>query len=401
MKDKVVLFETEDKCSGCGVCMNACPKGAISLKEDERGFVFPQIDSDICIGCGACKKVCGYNNIPELNSVKKSYAVSNKNTDSIRKSASGGAFYILAKKIIEQGGYVYGASMEKEDDALTAKHIEISSVNQLNKLQGSKYVQSDVGYIYKEVKKRAINGDSVLFSGTPCQVAGLKNYLGKEYSNVILVEIICHGVPNSRLFKDFIRYNQRKNNCVIGNFFFRDKTHGQGYTTKTVFTKNNKQQVKIGKGELTAYIRFFSKSLILRDSCYSCPFAQGSRVADFTIGDYWGFAKEHNDQNMNEKNGISCVLCNNEKAIDFLDECKNDFNIIESEYSKIAKHNKQLNGPTEKSSDRDMVLETYVKSGYSSLEKLYWRKYPKDKVKYIISAIIPADFKRNVRRIFR
>ena len=400
-RKKIVLFEENDNCCGCGACMNVCPKGAITMGENEQGFVFPNIDYDKCVSCGACVRVCGYNNPPEFNEPEKTYAVSNNNLDEISKSASGGAFYVFAKYIIENGGYVYGVSIEPSPSGIAPRHIEVSTVGDLQKLQGSKYVQSDTGFIYKNVKKRAIDGDLVLFSGTPCQVAGLKNYLGKDYDNVLLVEIICHGVPSSRLFTDFIHFYEAKKNSKIKQFYFRDKTHGQGYTMKTIFDKNGKESFKIGKGELTAYIRFFSKGLTLRDSCYRCPFAQEKRMADITIGDYWGFAQEYKDaqEHMNEHNGVSCVLCNTAKGISFFNKCEGNLYSMESEYQKICKHNKQLNGPVNKSSDRAIVLKSYVDGGYSNLERLYWKRYYKDKVKYMISSLVPSQLKSSIRRI--
>ncbi len=398
------VFEKDEHCSGCGVCVSACPKDAISLIANEKGFVYPVIDEKKCVSCGLCKQVCGYNSPPEFKNSIKSYAVSNKDIEAVKKSASGGAFEVIAKHVIKRGGFVYGVSMEKSEHGITPRHVEISKVEDLEKLQGSKYVQSDAGLIYKLVRKRADEGALILFSGTPCQIAGLKNYLRKDYSNVILLEIICHGVPNAKLFSDFISYYENKNNSTIEQFLFRDKSRGQGYTTKTIYNKNGKRRIKIGKGELTAYIRFFSKSLILRESCYECPFAQIDRVADITVGDFWGYSKEYpvkQNNPLNEKNGVSCLMVNSAKAQVLVDDCFDSLYAHEAELDRIAKHNKQLNAPTEKPKDREIVIDTYVREGYAGLEKLYWRKYPKDKVKYIISLIIPTDFKNGIRRIIK
>ena len=403
MNNKKIDLYNNEKCCGCGACMNACPRDAITMKENEQGFIFPIIDSAKCISCGNCIRVCGYNNPPEYNTPKETFALANINTDEINKSASGGAFYVFAKNILKKGGYVYGVSLEKKDSSIEPQHIEVSNIDKLCKLQGSKYVQSDTGYVYRQVKKRANDGEQVLFSGTPCQIAGLKNYLGKDYDNVYFIELICHGVPSSKLFKDFIHYYENKDNCIIKQFYFRDKTHGQGYTTKTVFEKNGQEFSKVRKGELTAYIRFFSKGLTLRDSCYRCPFAQKKRVADITIGDFWGYSQVYgnNYENLNESKGVSCVLCNTAKGKKLLDQCSGDIHKIESEYSIICSNNKQLNGPVKKSSDRDIVFERYISGGYSDLEKLYWQRYFKDKLKYIISSLVPSEIKSSIRRIVK
>ena len=400
MDKEIVLFEDKKDCCGCGACMNKCPKDAISMVEDEYGFVYPQIDRELCISCGACKNACGFQRRQELQEPRRVYALASKDRDSLKRSASGGAFYTIAENILAQGGVVYGAGYDRVDDCLYPRHMSVEKLEDLQQLQGSKYVQSDTGTCFREIKALLAEGRQVLFSGTPCQVAGLRQFLGKDHDNLILVEIICHGVPNRKMFRDFIRYKESKLNGKIIDFRFRDKTKGQGYITRTDYQIDQSRRQRIEKGELSAYIRFFSKSLILRDSCYSCRFAQKSRVADITIGDYWGFKEEHTKdygEDLNEKYGVSCMLCNTEKGIAVLEKCGDSFYIVQSDYSRVAAHNKQLNGPTPMDGFREQVFKRYKSDGYPGLEHLYWEKYPKDKVKYFISSIIPESIKRKLK----
>ncbi len=380
--------------------MNACPKGAISFFQDEFGFGYPEINNDLCIGCGSCIRACGFKKLPTKNYPVKTYAAAAKDIDILKKSASGGAFAVLARKTIEKGGMVYGAALNISDNKFLPEHICVSKSENLSKLQGSKYVQSDVGYIFREIQERISSGKQIVFSGTPCQVAGLRKYLGKDYDNLICIDIICHGVPGTKLFSDYMNYRSQKLKGNIQEFYFRDKTKGQGYTTRTVLKTDKKTISHIRVGEKDAYIRFFSKSLTLRDNCYNCPFATKERVGDITLGDYWGFHKENPNiriSGLNDRLGVSCILCNTDRGIRLLNECIDDFVIIESEYDKIYKNNKQLNGATEKPELRQFVLQTYQNGGYDALEKLYSRKWYKDKIKYTISGLIPISVKKIIK----
>nr|MCR4903058.1 Coenzyme F420 hydrogenase/dehydrogenase, beta subunit C-terminal domain [Butyrivibrio sp.] len=195
-----VLFENKKDCCACGACLNICPKQAISMHEDEYGFIYPVVDEKLCIGCGACKKDCSYQNKDETNVPLECYAAVSKNKDQAKRSASAGIFSALATKTLLNGGVVYGAAFDK---AWNVNHISIGSADELYKLQGSKYTQSNTGKTFSEVKKALIEGKNVLYSGTPCQIAGLKGFLGKDYNNLLTVDIVCHGVPNNKMFKEY------------------------------------------------------------------------------------------------------------------------------------------------------------------------------------------------------
>lgn len=198
----IVLFDDKKDCCGCGACMNVCPKNAIRMAEDEVGFVYPEIDQNLCVGCGVCKKACGYQMQPLMQKSEAVYAAASNNDNLLRKSASGGAFAVLAENVLKKGGVVYGAALPLENGKLEPKHLRIDTVERLTELQGSKYVQSAIGDTYAQAKKDLLDGKSVLFSGTPCQIAGLKQYLKKDYENLLTVDIICHGVPMQTIFPE-------------------------------------------------------------------------------------------------------------------------------------------------------------------------------------------------------
>lgn len=199
----MILFPDISACCNCNGCTQICPKNAICKKVDDFGFEYPAIDSNKCIDCGLCQQVCAYQNIDEVNKPAEVFVAAAKDSDLKKKSASGGIFAIIAKKILRNNGIVYGAVLECVNGKVVIYHKGVESEKDLNLLQGSKYVQSDIRDCYKEIKKNLLAGKQVLFCGVPCQCAGLKGFLRKEYSNLYLVDIICHGVPSQQFFNDY------------------------------------------------------------------------------------------------------------------------------------------------------------------------------------------------------
>ena len=275
------VFENKTECCGCGACQAICPKNAIEMVEDEYGFIYPRIDESKCVNCNLCKKTCAYMNPRKMNDEKKVYASVSKNDENLKRSASGGVFYELANSIISDGGVVYGCSMEYKNDKLTPKHIRVNNQENLKKLQGSKYVQSECGNIYKLVKTDLINGKKVLFSGTPCQIEGVKSFLQyKEYENLFLVDIICHGVPSRKMFQDYIENFEIENNCKVKEFYFRDKDKGWGLFFKVVYEKNGKTEKTVKPSYESSFYQLFLDSSIYRENCYKCPYATENRNSD-------------------------------------------------------------------------------------------------------------------------
>lgn len=366
------VFENKTECCGCGACQAICPKNAIEMVEDEYGFIYPRIDESKCVNCNLCKKTCAYMNPRKMNDEKKVYASVSKNDENLKRSASGGVFYELANSIISDGGVVYGCSMEYKNDKLTPKHIRVNNQENLKKLQGSKYVQSECGNIYKLVKTDLINGKKVLFSGTPCQIEGVKSFLQyKEYENLFLVDIICHGVPSRKMFQDYIENFEIENNCKVKELYFRDKDKGWGLFFKVVYEKNGKTEKTVKPSYESSFYQLFLDSSIYRENCYKCPYATENRNSDLTIGDFWGIGQEHPDVDIDSKRGISCIIANSNKGKKIIEKYSVSLYNINSNFEKVARHNHQLSKPSKHTSEREKILELYKNGTYDDVDNYY------------------------------
>lgn len=406
MDNKIVLFEEKEKCCSCGACVNVCTRQAIEMRVDEYGYSYPFVNEEKCIKCGACKRVCAFQNEIEIKETVEAYAAASKNQEILKRSASGGIFSQIAEEVLKNGGCVCGVSLEMVEGVLTPKHIMIYSQNDLKKLQGSKYAQSITGDIFRKVKEELQTGRKVLFSGTPCQVAGLRAYLKKDYDNLLLVDIICHGAPSTKLFQDYIYNQQKKLNAKIIDYKFRDKKYGQGYVSKITYKlKSGEIKTKTLPGKLTSFVGLFLGKEIFRESCYVCRYANLQRVSDLTIGDYWGIYQEHGNELKNSKlsneKGISCILVNSEKGQNVMKMMDSNFDLIRSTKEKIALHNEQLNAPCVHTSRRESILEMYRESGYEALENYYKNSLGYKKYVYWFGAIIPKNLKGKLKAIIR
>lgn len=379
----------KNSCCGCGACMQICPRNAISMKKDNDGYIYPNIDENKCIDCKLCLNTCTYNkNNKSREDFSAFYAISNEE-NILMKSSSGGVFASIAQNIIKKNGLVCGCSMEYENDKLNPKHIFIDSIEELHKLQGSKYVQSNIGNTYKEAKKYLEQERIVLYSGTPCQIMGLKGFLKKKYKNLYTIDLICHGVPSIKIFQDYISFLENKHKIKIYNFAFRDKENGWGLNGRIDYynEKNLKKNMKIFSNE-SSYYYLFLKGLLYRKNCYTCPYANDNRPADITIGDYWGIQKEHPEiinNNININKGVSSLIINNKKGEDLIKEYSSGLNLFKSDFKKIQKNNTQLNHPTEYNPLNEILLKLFKTSGYKALEdefkKIMGIKLIKNKIK--------------------
>ena len=386
------LVNKKDKCCGCGLCAIKCPKNAILIKEDEYGFKYPYINKDKCINCGICKRMCEYNE-EEKNTndyCTKAYAAYSKNESILNSTASGGVFTTIAKDFVEKGGIVFGCSLEKENNEFVAKHIKITETCNLEKIKGSKYIQSDISNLFNEIKNELHSNKKVLFSGTPCQVAAVKAYT-KNDDNLFTMDIICHGVPNNKMFNDYINFLNEKNNIQIKDFKFRDKKKGWGlyyrYYYYDVSKQNNYQ--KVLPAFKSSYYQLFLDSFIYRENCYNCPYANKNRIGDITIGDYWGIEKEHpkliSDKKIRVEKGVSCIIVNSDKGEKLIKYFSNNIQMYCSEFDKIKKHNYQLEGPSMMRNERNKILDIYKKQGFESVDNYYNKK---NRIKNIIKSII-------------
>lgn len=404
MDSKIILFKNKKDCCGCGSCMNICPRQAIAMKKDLTGFVFPVIDEEKCIKCGLCKKACAFRKENNMSMKKplEVYAAASKEDVVLEATASGGIFTVLAKKVLFHNGVVFGAALLHENEQFIVKHIGIDNAADLWMLQGSKYVQSDLGHTYQEVKEYLVNDKIVLFSGTPCQIAGLNSYLGKEYEKLITVDVICHGVPNQFFFNSYIKTLEKKLEGSIRAYKFRDKSLGQGMHTKIEYDdKKGNEKVYITDGYLTSYFFLFLKSYIYRENCYTCPYAQEKRPSDITIGDFWGVYNVHSSEmeksSMSDDKGISCILVNTKKGKRVIKGVSNDLNMFESTFDKAAAYNGQLKNPSTRSGEREKILGIFEKDGYDAVDKYYRNNFRKERAYYKIKSMIPRSIKQKLK----
>lgn len=395
LRNVPVLFDTKENCCGCGACLNVCPKNAVSMAEDSSGYIYPQIDESLCVRCGKCKEVCAYQNSRVENSPIKTWAAVSRNSGQAEKSASGGIFAALAEKFIKEGGAVYGAAMNED---FTVSHTRCESADELERLQGSKYTQSSTGQTFREVKKLLTEGRQVLFSGTPCQVDGLKGYLGRAYDNLLTVDIICHGVPNNRMFRDYIGALAKKNGGEIENFTFRDKSIGWGINGSCDVSG---RKVKLWQSA-SSYIFYFMKGWIYRENCYGCKYACEHRPADITLGDFWGIEKQHPDYlgkgGWDEAKGISVIIANTEKGLCRIESSADILETKPSDFEKAAKGNAQLVHPASKGK-RDEIVPLFESGGWSALDERFNKNIGFRKHSSAVKNKIPAPVKRLLKSI--
>ena len=338
---------TKNQCTGCTACKNICPKKAISMKVDEDGFKYPVIDQDKCINCGLCKKTCPVLNKSNNNSINECFVAYTKENKYKDNSSSGGIFPLIANKVLENDGIVIGAAFDKENKL---KHIAINKKKDLISLKGSKYLQSDLKNIFNYIKDN-IENKKILFVGTPCQVAGLKSFLKKDYDNLICIDLICHGVPSPKLFEKYIKELENNQNDKLVKYDFRDKSTGwDSYSNTAIFEKSKKTELQSNNN----YMKLFLSDVALRESCYNCNFKLGNKYSDITLGDFWGVKKYYPD--MYNKDGVSAIIVNTNKGIEIINSIKDDLVYKICKLDEIVDGNPNLVKSSNKSSKRDLFF---------------------------------------------
>jgi coenzyme F420-reducing hydrogenase beta subunit len=391
----IELFKSKKDCCCCAACMNICPKHAILMKSDEDGFLFPEINSDLCMECGLCKNVCAFQNISIMEKEPiATYVAINKNKELLSTSASGGIFGALASIVLGKKGVVFGCAYNEN---MESEHINIDDLLDIKKIQGSKYVQSNINDSYTKAKKYLEENRWVLFTGTPCQIAGLKSYLGKEYDKLITADLICHGVPSTEFFRGYIRYLEDKLNGRIKDFKFRDKSKGWGHQAKIIYEKRGTVREKFILPIESYYYYYFLKGNIYRESCYECKYACGSREGDFTMGDYWGVEKAH--PAIETKNGVSVLLVNSIKGMQLLSDLKEYLNLTKSTFEQAREHNGQLNRPVPKSERREAILKMNHQDGYQAVANEYYRAHKWQIVLIKVRLLVPQPVKNVVKSL--
>lgn len=313
----MITIKEKKKCCGCAACATICPHHVLMMKADKSGFLYPVVNNENrCTNCGLCEKVCPFLHEKENRTPTYAYAIKN-NDEEVRKiSSSGGLFSAFANKTIDEGGIVYGASF---DEQWNVKHIGITKKEDLHHLQGSKYVQSNTFGIYKDIKQKLKEGINVLFTGTPCQVAGLRQYLQKNYKNLTTIDLICHGVPSPKIWKDYLSEVINRYKLPIAHIEFRNKVTGwKDYHFVINFVdsavKGNQTTDIICHHQDNIYMQLFLDNYILRPSCHSCMFRKGKSGSNYTLGDYWGI--QNDNAEFDDDRGISLLLeYDNSKSI--------------------------------------------------------------------------------------
>lgn len=332
----MIEIRDKTKCCGCTACVNVCPKNCIIMKEDNEGFLYPYVNIGVCINCQLCEKVCPIlNNKEEVeNHNQKAAIVASRDKEILRQSTSGGAFTAIAEYVIKQGGIVFGVEMQEN---FKVRHICIQNSELLYKFRNSKYVQSDLGKTFLEVKKQLETGRIVCFSGTPCQIEGLLNYLVESYENLILVDVVCRSVPSPGVWKKYTEWLTEKYGD-IKSIRFRDKTLGYQFSTMEVVPE--KGNVIRNGIESDLWLRMFFSGMIIRPSCSKCKFRKRYRRSDFTIWDCFNVADLTSD--IDEKLGATRVLIHSEKGAKIFDNIKDKYDYIECKAESLVEGMREL-----------------------------------------------------------
>ncbi|HAH17913.1 MAG TPA: hypothetical protein DCL29_02705 [Eubacterium sp.] len=278
------FLETKKECCGCTACFNICPTNCISMQPDDEGFLYPHIDKGNCIECHKCESVCPIQNKHNNSQKVDAICARSSSIDIVKNSTSGGFFTPLAQYVLAQNGKVVGATYS---DNKKIEHIVVcnNNKNDISKLRGSKYVQSDLKNTFSEVKQELESGVLVCFSGTPCQIEGLLNYLEKDYDSLITVDVICHGTPSPKLWKKYVDYQEKKYKSTIKSVSFRKKTYGyHSGTMELAFENGHKYN---GSARVDYMLKSFFREISSRPSCYECNFKTDTHPSDFTIFDSW------------------------------------------------------------------------------------------------------------------
>lgn len=363
------LFMEKNECCGCTACANICPKNAIKMVEDEEGFLYPKIDQDLCVKCGLCMQVCafqkGYSIEQRLSKIEV-YASKNKSDEIRMSSSSGGMFWSFATSILNQKGIVYGVIFDKNFHAM---HSRADSIEKLKKMQGSKYSQSDLGETFKNVKEDLQLGKKVLFTGTPCQVAGLNKFLGNiNRENLILIDIVCYGTPSPKLFGEYIKFLEQKKHSKVKEYYHKSKKNGWRHSREEVVYENKEDDYTSRLSQ--TWKRIFYTNLALRPSCNNCKYTNANRPSDITIGDFWGIDKY--DPNFSDDKGVSVILLNTTKGKQAFNDISNDIFYKARNIEEAINENPRLKRPTETAKEkREKFWNDYKIKGFKYITKKY------------------------------
>ncbi len=388
-----VVDQARDCCSGCGLCVQVCPKSCLGMEPDCEGFLFPQIDLSACIDCGICLRNCPMLHVEGVlhKGRAKAFAAALKDREVLQESTSGGVFSAMAGQILSRGGVVYGAVLGED---LQVRHQAARTPEEMARMRGSKYVQSDINDIYKPIKEDLRQGKEVLFTGTPCQVAAVAHWTKDCCHTLTTIDLVCHGVPSPGLFSQHIQWLGRKLASPVVYLDFRSKAKGYWGLFKERINTKASYVDKLAVSD--PYYAAFLRCETFREACYRCPFSCASRVSDITICDYWGVEVEH--PSFNAKNGTSAVIVNTDRGSNLFSEAAHQLNILESSIEQVSKHQQNLNAPSPRPLARNHVYQDIATVGYAAWAK----KYELSLARYIavLRSLMPRWIKVLKRRVF-
>lgn len=380
----MIEMESKSDCSGCGACGEICPVSAIVMRPDEEGFLYPSVNEDECVRCGKCVSVCPIvskrKDVDEKGII--AYAAKTKREEVLLNSSSGGIFTEIATRILDENGIVFGAAF---DESFGVRHIAIDRVSDLDKLRGSKYLQSEIASSYSEARNCLEQGKTVLFTGTPCQIGGLYSFLDKDYDNLITQDIICHGVPSPTVWKRYVEYREAKTSSKTRKAFFRNKKYGwKSYSMQFEF-ENSKKYSRIASED--PYMRGFLNNLCLRPSCYECYFKSKARMTDITLADCWGI--ENICPELDDDRGTSLVIINSPKGRLLFDEIKLNLEYRKVDFEEAVRYNSAMTASATKNPCREAFIACVCESGFKIASKKY------------LTLPLKIRIKKSIKKIFK
>jgi len=373
------MIEIKDKthCAGCTACAAVCPRDAIEMVSDSEGFAYPQVNTELCVSCGLCDKVCAFTEVPKPVAEQQAYAVKHKDGEILRASTSGGVFTALSDLVLEENGVIYGAVLDAD---LSVCHVRATTARERDAMRGSKYVQSNLGDTFRAVKKDLQDKKKVLFVGTPCQVSGLRHYLGEKQGGLLCCDLICHGTPSPLIFREHMQYLAKKLRTPIAEYRFRDKKWGWHIHREMAIGKNRKQYYSTPETDMWRDI-YYSR-IAMRPSCSACPYSNLNRCGDITIGDCRGIDNVLPEFGSDE--GVSLVIVNSSAGQAAMKRLQ------QACICEVLDINNVMQPPLRKASPANSgykkFFESYHTCGYAGAVKQRYGKYYR--LKYYIKRAI-------------
>lgn len=397
-KPHIKLARKED-CCGCRSCEQICPRSCISMQEDFEGFRYPIVNEELCIHCGLCSSHCPMIEEFSMDNRRLSeplvYAARLRNDEILLQSSSGGMFSVFAEETLNKDGVVFGCEL---DENLIARLICVKEKKELVRLRGAKYVASDPNTSYSQVKDYLKQNKAVFFTGTGCQIAGLYKFLGTDYPNLLTMEIICHGTPSQKLFSKHVEYLTQKLGERIVSFRFRDKSKGWGENYRMQALTATKVYESSESND--PYFSSFLRCKVSRPCCYECRIAKPERVADFTVGDFWGLELFHPE--FYDQHGVSGILINTKKGLDVFESVKRGLDYIKSNFEEFSYKNGHLHSPAHRPACRTDIykgIDELPYSQYSNKLRLRGKQFFFTKMKELLPKRIRLKINRCVFKL--